>query len=188
MAIVYRHRRLDTNEIFYVGIELDTLYKKAEGVRSTRKNGRSKFWNNITLKTDYSVEIIYNNISNDEAIEVEIFLISLYGRKDLKLGSLVNLTNGGEGSPGVITSKESNLKRSISLKGKNSGKNNPMYGKNPYENITHYRSRKIINIETFEIFPTIKSVLKIINIPKTTFLRWLNQPNKNKTKFRYYSE
>ena len=118
MALVYRHRRLDTNEIFYIGIELDSSNKKAEGKRSFVKNRRNQFWKNIINKTNYEIEIIYNNLTNESAKELEIFLINLYGRRDLKTGSLVNLTDGGEGITGFKHSTETINKMSKSAKGR----------------------------------------------------------------------
>ena len=94
MSIVYRHRRLDTFEVFYIGIG------KTEKRAYSKKN-RNKWWKNIILKTEYSVEIIIEDISWKEAQEVEVLLISEYGRRDLGLGNLVNLTNGGEGTQGM---------------------------------------------------------------------------------------
>ena len=43
--------------------------------------------------------VIYPAQSEDEAFETEIALIWYYGRKDLKLGCLRNLTDGGENPP-----------------------------------------------------------------------------------------
>ena len=110
MALVYRHRRLDTNEVFYIGIELDTEFKKASGNRSKVKH-RSKFWKNIVNKTDYSIEIVQNNIDNESAKELEIFLIQQYGRRDLGKGGLVNLTDGGDGAPGEAGGSHSRRRR-----------------------------------------------------------------------------
>jgi hypothetical protein len=87
MAIVYRHRRLDTNEIFYVGIG------KKES-RAYQKRSRNQFWKNIIDKTNYEVEIIARDLSYNDACELEILLIREYGRRDLGLGNLVNLTDG----------------------------------------------------------------------------------------------
>lgn len=184
MAVVYQHRRLDTNEIFYIGIELDSDKRKAIGLRSTKINGRNKFWKNIINKTNYSIEILFNDLTNEESKEIEKYLIKFYGRRNLGLGSLVNLTDGGDGAVGCVRSKESNLKTSLSMKGKNAGENNPMFGKNPYKNKIHYKNVKIINIETNEIFLNMSSVLKILKIPKTTFYRWLKNSNLNKTVYR----
>jgi hypothetical protein len=133
---------LDTNEPFYVGIgrkgtNFTTLIK--EYPRAYTKNNRSEFWFNITKKTDYSVEIIYETTSFIEIQEKEIEFIKLYGRKDLNEGSLVNLTDGGitfknvsnlsktkmsASQKGKKLSKESITKRTNSRKGKYLGDNN----------------------------------------------------------------
>lgn len=65
------------------------------------------FWNNIfKLNPDYKVKIVFE--SNDLAFikRKEIRLIKLIGRRNLKLGSLVNFTNGGDGVFGLIFTKE----------------------------------------------------------------------------------
>jgi len=96
MAIVYLHRRKDTNEVFYVGIGKDSY-------RVGRKANRNKYWHNIVNKHGYTKEVIIKNVTWDEAITEEIKLIKEYGRKDIGSGNLVNMTRGGEGCP----SKES---------------------------------------------------------------------------------
>ena len=45
------------------------------------------------------------NLSEEEAMRHEIYLISVLGRKDLGTGILINLTDGGEGSSGRETSE-----------------------------------------------------------------------------------
>lgn len=47
-------------------------------------------------------------------------------------------------------------------------------------------SRKVINIETNEIFETIKDASEKANIKYNTFQAMLNGQNPNKTKFKYY--
>ena len=111
MSIVYRHRRLDTFKVFYIGIG------KTEK-RAYSKKSRNKWWKNIILKTEYSVEIIIEDISWKEAQEVEVLLISEYGRRDLGLGNLVNLTNGGEGTQGIIVSDKTKQNMSTSATGR----------------------------------------------------------------------
>ena len=106
MAIVYQHIRLDTNDVFYIGVEFDTDKKPANGKRAVSKHNRSSFWKKITNKTSYNTKILYDNISNQEAIEVEKYLIKYYGRRDLKLGKLVNQTDGGEGTVNIIRTSE----------------------------------------------------------------------------------
>jgi hypothetical protein len=53
-----------------------------------------------------------------EAFETEIFLIKLYGRKDLGTGCLRNMSLGGEGASGTIRSDETRRKISKSSKGR----------------------------------------------------------------------
>ena len=87
--MVYRHRRKDNNEVFYVGV--------GRKKRPYSMYSRNKFWYNIVNKTDYDVEILAKNLSAEDAYELEILLIKEYGRRDLKTGTLCNLTEGGEG-------------------------------------------------------------------------------------------
>ena len=107
MAIVYKHIRLDTNEVFYVGI--GSQKKRAY---STYK--RSKFWHSIIEKTDYEVVLIKENVSVEEAYQIEKDLIKFHGRRDLGLGTLVNMTDGGDGRFGSIASEETKRKMSES--------------------------------------------------------------------------
>lgn len=90
MAILYIHRRKDNNIVFYVGI--GNLPERAFS-----KKQRNKYWKNIVSKYGYLIEILYDNISWEEACKKEIDLIKFYGRKDLEEGTLCNMTNGGDG-------------------------------------------------------------------------------------------
>lgn len=101
MACVYQHRRLDDNTIFYIGIGKETS-------RAYSKKKRNKYWKSIVDKFGYEADILIDGCSIDEAKLVEIGMISSYGRADLNLGLLVNMTDGGDGtvnhSPEVIES------------------------------------------------------------------------------------
>jgi hypothetical protein len=114
MAYVYRHIRLDKNEPFYIGIGSDNEYKRAN--TNTRRN---KHWINIS-KFGYEVDILFDDLTWDEACVKEKEFISLYGRKDKNKGSLCNLTDGGDGCLGRIVtfSEESKRKMSEARKGK----------------------------------------------------------------------
>lgn len=90
MAVVYQHRRLDTGDIFYIGIG-KTLK------RAYSKHGRSKPWRDLTRYRKWEVEILFENLEWNSACEKERELIKLYGRRDLNEGSLVNMTDGGDG-------------------------------------------------------------------------------------------
>lgn len=110
MSYLYRHIRHDTDEPFYVGIGTDEKkYKRAHGT-----SPRNRFWKSITSKTSYDVEIMDDNLTNEEAFEKEKYFINLYGRRDLKTGTLCNLTKGGELVNGL--SKETIKKRSETMK------------------------------------------------------------------------
>ncbi len=123
---VYRHRRLDNFSIFYVGIG-----KSANFFRAHSKSQRSVWWKNIIKSNEYSVEVLYQYLSKEEACELEVLLISEYKRKDCCGGTLVNMTDGGEGSSGHLHSEESKKKISNSNRGKHSffGEDNHNFGK-----------------------------------------------------------
>lgn len=130
---IYRHIRLDTNEVFYIGMGKNPKYYKSfekEFQRAYHKEGRSSFWQNIINKTKYEIEIILTDLTKEEAINKEIELIKLYGRRNLNKGTLVNLTDGGEGG-GVIVSAETRVKLSIAGKGRKlpRGKDSHSFGK-----------------------------------------------------------
>lgn len=110
MACVYIHKRGTNGEIFYVGIG-----KKHS--RASSNNRRNKYWHNIVNKHSYDVEIAYDNLSWKDAINFEIFLILLYGRKDLNKGTLCNMTDGGEGALGRKHTDVAKLKISKANKG-----------------------------------------------------------------------
>lgn len=113
MAYLYRHIRLDKNEVFYVGIgTTNDNYKRAYDTIQ-----RSDFWKKITKKSDYIVEIVFDNLTEKESKLKEQEFIDLYGRKDKKEGTLCNMTDGGEGNKGWIPSKKWRETKSKSRKG-----------------------------------------------------------------------
>lgn len=124
MAIVYIHRRKDIEDpflnVFYVGIGVDK--KRAFQKYSYSRNA---LWFNVINKVDYDIEITHSDILYDEACAIERYLISFYGRKDLKLGNLCNMTDGGTGILNFILSDEARKSKSEKM----SGANNPFFGK-----------------------------------------------------------
>jgi hypothetical protein len=99
MAIVYLHRRVDTNQPFYIGIGKTTK-------RAYSKNDRSVLWNRYVNKYGKIVEILHENLSWEECCNLEIFYIKKYGRLNNNTGILVNLTNGGDGIKGYSHTEE----------------------------------------------------------------------------------
>jgi hypothetical protein len=108
MYYLYQHIRDDNGQVFYVGI--------GDKYRPNEKTSRNKFWKNIVGKTSYTIDIVKEFESVDDAKEWEKFFISIYGRRIDNSGHLVNLTFGGDGSFGRIDSEYSKRKRSRSFK------------------------------------------------------------------------
>jgi len=106
MAIVYAHRKPVDNSVFYIGIG-NTMK------RANRNEGRNTHWTRVYNKYGKDVEIIEDDVSIEQARELEIFLISEIG-----ISNLCNQTLGGEGAFGLKHSKET-IKRIAS---KNRGK------------------------------------------------------------------
>lgn len=94
---IYIHYTLD-NIPFYVG--------KGIKNRCLHKRSRSYWWNNIVNKYGYYIKIQEINLNEDECLKREIHWIKYFGRKQYKEGTLINLTDGGEGTSGRIYTKE----------------------------------------------------------------------------------
>ncbi len=114
---VYRHIRKDTGEPFYIGIGTKSD-KQSEYHRANSKHKRNDFWKSVVNKADYEVEILLESNDYDFIKQKEIEFIALYGRRDLGKGTLVNMTDGGDGVIGVIQTLESIDKRRVKLKGR----------------------------------------------------------------------
>ena len=128
MYYLYRHIRLDKNEPFYIGIgkKLNSFnFWEQEYKRAYEIANRNNWWYNITSKTDFEVEIMYESDSVDEIKKKEIEFIALYGRKDLGKGTLVNLTDGGDG----IKNINEKIRQILSNKAKLRILKNPEYQK-----------------------------------------------------------
>ena len=97
----YVHLRLDTNKVFYIG--------KGKLTRAKSKQHRNKYWNNVVNKCGYKIVFIKKNITEEEAINLEIKLIKNYRDKGCKL---TNLTDGGEGISGYRYTDEQKIKLS----------------------------------------------------------------------------
>ena len=195
MAIVYRHRD-NSNNVFYVGIG------KNEN-RAFDYSHRSDFWKRYSKKYGVNTEIIAKEISFEDAKELEMLLISEYGRRDLGKGILVNMTDGGDGSVGRKQSKEEIQKRVNSLKGKKRSEETKkrmsevrkgiVFSEEHIKNlsISHKgiisgNAKKVKNIDTGKLYLSLRSACISENLNyKTEHMRMSKNPISKKNKFKY---
>lgn len=98
-------------ECFYIGVgDIRRPYKK-NSRNPHCKNKRDK----AERENTFQIKILFNNLTQSEAHEIEVQLIQQYGRIDLGTGCLTNMTDGGEGL--VSPSKETREKISSKQKG-----------------------------------------------------------------------
>ena len=101
---VYFHINPLKNEIFYVGIGCES--------RAYSKHNRNRFWNFLVKKYGYIVDVCHKNLTIEQAKKLEIQYIKKIGRRDLGLGKLVNLADGGEGHFGAKDTLETRQRKS----------------------------------------------------------------------------
>jgi len=187
MAYVYLHRKADTMEPFYVGISDKNKF------RMNAIGKRSKFWKAVYKKHGRVAEKIADNISLEDAKELEVTVIDLLGRVDNGTGILVNLTNGGDGTVGY-SHKEETKKLMSENHGKYFGKANHYYGKNHTDEVRAIMKIKAkgrrptdearaLSIETNKVgvsiskgeitkeFNMVKEAAEFLNLPPTNVSR-----------------
>lgn len=126
MWYVYAHMK-NENTPFYIGIGKKVNYKRA-----FEHKGRNDFWERIVSKYPCYSSILYSNLTHNEACEIEINLISYFGRVNNNTGILCNLTDGGEGGLNVVFTEERKQRIRIANTGK----------KHKPETIEKFRLRK----------------------------------------------
>ena len=141
---VYIYWRLDINEPFYIG--------KGHGDRWKDLWDRNNHFNNILNKVPIMVEIFKDNLTEEQSLGIECWLINElvfeYGfsidiQNNRGYGNYCNLVNqtwGGEGSSGCNhwekKTEEEILEWKNKIRESKIGKNNPMYGKSPKDFMT----------------------------------------------------
>lgn len=114
-------------EPFYIGKgqddRCDDHLKESSLKKNSPKNSKIKKIIKETGK-DPIILTLKSNMLEKDALALEVKLVALIGRKNLKKGPLTNLTDAGEGVSGAICSPELKIKRSENAK----GANNPNYG------------------------------------------------------------
>ena len=183
---IYRHIRLDTNEPFYIGI--GKVYRPSAKnhedyySRAYQDNKRNRFWHFITDKTDYEVEILFECDSRDFIKQKEIEFIKLYGRRDLGEGTLVNLTDGGDGMNNNIQSEETiNKRRQMYKEGKT--------GLKPLKGVDSPVAKKVIEESTGRVFNSCTEAANYIGIKVNNFTDQLTSTSRqNNTGFRFLED
>lgn len=99
----------------------------------------------IGLPPEDRILVLKENLTEEEAFKHEIYMINVFGRKDIGTGILRNQSNGGEGSSGHKKSEEWKKNQSEYLK-----KNNPMYNKESLEKMRKSQTGKKQSKETIE--------------------------------------
>lgn len=149
-------------EPFYVGKGTDQRFKIS--IFSTYNSYK---FNKIKSLKKKGIEIIsyklYDGLDNIESLELEKIIIKKIGRRDLRLGPLTNLTDGGDGrltSPHTDETKRkiSETKKSQNLtmnhteetkeklRKANLGSKNPMFGKKHSDEVKNLQSSRFSGI------------------------------------------
>ena len=108
---VYKHFKWWNKEVFYIGMGGTSEGKEYH--RPEIESGRNRFWINLTNKHEWSHEILIKQVPFELAEYLEIHLIAHYGRRDLGLGTLVNLTDGGGGIKNPSEKHRQNLSKAL---------------------------------------------------------------------------
>lgn len=101
---VYVHRKQTDGSVFYVG--------KGTPKRARSMRGRSAYWTRIAEKYGRVVDFVCSGMAEDDAFELERFLIAEIGRENL-----CNLTDGGEGVSGLKMTQKNKDRLSSLFKG-----------------------------------------------------------------------
>jgi group I intron endonuclease len=94
--------------------------------KGTKNRAYRKYKGEVNPPKDKSrIIFLKQNLTEEEAFRHEIYMIDVFGRKDLRTGILRNKTNGGDGISGFKHSEKSKNEMSE----KRRGENNAFYGK-----------------------------------------------------------
>ena len=169
MAVIYKHLK-PCGEVFYIGIG-------QEEKRAKSKSDRNNYWHNVVNKYGYEVQILKSDLTWEDACEMEKVLISWFGRRDLGLGTLVNLTDGGEGNVGWVASDETRARMSKSKKEKLSHNYGKKASKEAKEKMSISATGRLKSEESKE-----KNRIASANVSEETkFKRYLKNKGKKRT-------
>lgn len=104
---VYSYESPDTFVPFYIGKgkgnrhAYHLLEAKKEQTFDKNKHKINKIKKILASGSEPVISIVMDNMTEEDAFELEEFLIQEIGRADIGLGTLTNLSNGGEGGKGI---------------------------------------------------------------------------------------
>ena len=194
MAIVYQHRRRDTNEVFYIGI--GTGRKRAYS-----KNHRNDRWYKVINKVGYEVDVLIEGISWEKACEIEVGMIASYGRSDKGLGTLVNMTDGGDGVKNPSEERRSRMTGANSptkraevrkkMSDSKSGEKHPNWNKPRYKN-AGLASKAVVQLDKqseklLKSYNSIAEATKQVNVNYGNISRCCNGKLKSAGGFKWKS-
>ncbi len=213
MAVVYQHIRKDTNEVFYVGIGKKEKRAYSKDDRNKHwKNIVNKVgyyveiiyndleWSLACNMEKYLIEaygrldlgtgLLCNKTDGGDGalglIQSEESRKKIIESKKGKKASEDHKRKLSEVRKGKKRSEETRKKMSDAQKGKKLGINHSdETRKKMSENSKGKNSKKVINIETGEIYNSVKEVSEILNINYGTLRGKLNGSRKNNTNFKY---
>lgn len=137
------------------------------------------------------------NLTEQEAFKHEIYMISIFGRKDLGTGILRNRTDGGQGLSGVVRTEETRIKMSEAKRGNKNG----MFGQKLSEERREKMKRRmsgsknpqaknilIINIsgENYTVNGEFNKFCKSKNLPLEGIRKRIQRESKTPTKCGWY--
>ena len=141
----YRDSQLFDHAPYYVGKGHENRINEHDGeIHSKSRTRKANKIRKIFRETDQPpLKIkLYENLTEEQAFETEIFVIKQIGRLDHKRGPLTNATNGGEGAAGWIPSEEIRKKISISNLGKKRSEETRQNMRKPKSEETKQKLRK----------------------------------------------
>jgi len=204
--VLYAHRKQTDGSIFYVGIGTEK--------RPYTSKSRNDYWHNTVNKYGYYVDVLSKELSIEDALELEEFVICELGRKDLGNGNLVNLNNGGKGNlqvsdltkkkmsesakgrtaynKGISMSDEQKSKLSKARMGVASPRKGVKLTEETKDKIRKANlggksssAKMVYNTKTNKTFETIKEAAEFTNINYSTLSSMLNGSRKNKTNLKF---
>lgn len=192
--IIYKVTNKINNKI-YIGQTIRTLEERIKEHKRKRSSSLYKAFNKYGIE-NFEFEIIDRCNTTEELNEKEIYWIKYY---DCLIPKGYNLCEGGGQTNGYCHREESKIKMSNN-RGRYYGEKNPFYGKThtleqkqkwseerkgkdlskAIEKSIKSRQRKVINLDTMEIFNSIKEASEKYNL-KDTHITRVCKGKRNKT-------